>query len=94
MTLQMPICNKVDQMLRSFWWGRNCRGNLKLYLKPWSKLCSPKSVLKSKYLRQNSFLLAKSSLYAYWTWKNLCKAKSLLTKAACRFIGDGRSTII
>ncbi|PON52721.1 hypothetical protein TorRG33x02_307640, partial [Trema orientale] len=124
----MATSNKIDSLLRRFWWGSNIRGNSKPCLKTWDSLCSPKSVgglgirrtadvnralmgkwgwglltnesslclqvLRNKYLHQRSFLNASPSQGDSWSWKSICKTKSLIQKGACRFIGDGHSTII
>jgi hypothetical protein len=37
------ICNKIDALLRDFWWGKR-EGKGVLYLKDWSSMCKPKSV--------------------------------------------------
>uniref|UniRef100_A0A2N9IDR3 Reverse transcriptase domain-containing protein n=1 Tax=Fagus sylvatica TaxID=28930 RepID=A0A2N9IDR3_FAGSY len=67
------ICNKIDALLRDFWWGKR-EGKGVLYLKDWSSMCKPKSVGGLGLRRtkdMNAALLAKMG------WSMASKEKKL-----------------
>uniref|UniRef100_A0A2N9HS98 Reverse transcriptase domain-containing protein n=1 Tax=Fagus sylvatica TaxID=28930 RepID=A0A2N9HS98_FAGSY len=81
------ICNKIDALLRDFWWGKR-EGKGVLYLKDWSSMCKPKSVGGLGLRRtkdMNAALLAKMG----WSMAIL-SSRELLSKGICWKIGDGR----
>ncbi|KAL5550058.1 hypothetical protein UlMin_000234 [Ulmus minor] len=85
----------VDSRIQQFWWGTRLADMNRAFLAKWSwrlisnvsSLCL--SILRGKYLHNNSFLNVTVAPTDSIFWKNVVKIKPLILRGACIMVGDG-----
>ena len=70
------ICNKMDSIIRAFWWGHETREK-KLHLLSWESVCQPK---RFGGLGFKSFKIMNQALLNKQFWKITQKPQSLLSR--------------
>ena len=70
------ICNKMDSIIRAFWWGHETREK-KLHLLSWERVCQPK---RFGGLGFKSFKTMNQAMLNKQFWKITQKPQSLLSR--------------
>ncbi|KAL5582216.1 hypothetical protein UlMin_014658 [Ulmus minor] len=89
-TTQIPvsICSKLNDRIRSFWWGSPSNGRKTLCLKAWDALCKPKSCGGLGLRKMPDFNMA---LLVKWGWNLLTCSNSLcLAILRARYLPNDR----
>ena len=75
---RMPesICNKMDSIVRAFWWGHEL-GEHKLHLIKWDQVCQPK---RNGGLGIKKFSLMNQAMFAKQYWRITQNSNSLLAR--------------
>lgn len=80
--LPKRICNKIDQVIRKFWWGK--LGKEHTYYAPlqWDKICQPKSSggLNFRKAKQSNKAMLSKTAWALTTNSNSLAAKAMKAK--------------
>ena len=75
--LPKKVCDKLDSLIRNFWWGFSGEKKHGLYLKSWDSICSPKAlgglgIKKTEDMNQD--------LVAKLTWEEASNVEKLWVK--------------